>query len=144
MLDKILGKVIEGIFKICYGSGVMQQKVGLGVNLPPPWFCVLINNVDLPKKNNLFIRCLRCVNHDQIFGDGVLRMIFCWFTTCSGMQNSAVSCVIVCILCIITAASIGFFGVWKEQVAACMVTGVMHSVSGMYCIQYTLNPTTYS
>ena len=34
--DKILGKVTEGIFKICYGSGVMQQKVGLGVNLPPP------------------------------------------------------------------------------------------------------------
>ena len=40
--DKILGKVTEGIFKICYGSGVMQQKVGLGVNLPPPpWFYVL-------------------------------------------------------------------------------------------------------
>ena len=39
--DKILGKVTEGIFKICYGSGVMQQKVGLGVNLPPPpWFYV--------------------------------------------------------------------------------------------------------
>ena len=34
--DKILGKVTEGIFKICYGSGVMQQKVGLRVNLPPP------------------------------------------------------------------------------------------------------------
>ena len=34
--DKILGKVTEGIFKICYGSGVIQQKVGLGVNLPPP------------------------------------------------------------------------------------------------------------
>ena len=39
--DRILGKVTEGIFKICYGSGVMQQKVGLGVNLPPPlWFYV--------------------------------------------------------------------------------------------------------
>ena len=40
--DKILGKVTDGIFKICYGSGVMQQKVGLGVNLPPPLvLCVL-------------------------------------------------------------------------------------------------------
>ena len=28
--DKNLGKVTEGIFKICYGSGVMQQKVGWG------------------------------------------------------------------------------------------------------------------
>ena len=34
MRDKVLGKVTEGIFKICYGLGVMQQKVGLGVNLP--------------------------------------------------------------------------------------------------------------
>ena len=34
--DKILGKVTEIIFKICYGSGVMQQKVGLRVNLTPP------------------------------------------------------------------------------------------------------------
>ena len=24
--DTILGKVFEGILKICYGSGVMQQK----------------------------------------------------------------------------------------------------------------------
>ena len=37
--DKILGKVTEGISKIGYGSGVTQQKVGLGVNLPP-WFYV--------------------------------------------------------------------------------------------------------
>ena len=35
----ILGKVAKGILEICYGSGVMQQKVGLGVNLPP-WFYV--------------------------------------------------------------------------------------------------------
>ena len=39
--EKILGKVTKGIFKIGYhGSEVTQQKVGLGVNLPPPpsWF----------------------------------------------------------------------------------------------------------
>ena len=34
--EKILGKVTKGILKIGYGSGVTQQKVGLGVNLPPP------------------------------------------------------------------------------------------------------------
>ena len=41
--EKILGKVTEGILEICYGSGVMQQKVGLGGNLPPPplVLCVL-------------------------------------------------------------------------------------------------------
>ena len=35
---KILGKVTKGNLEIFHGSGVMQQKVGLGVNLPPPWF----------------------------------------------------------------------------------------------------------
>ena len=39
--DKLLGKVVEGIFKICHGSGVMQQKVGPRVNLPPLVLCVL-------------------------------------------------------------------------------------------------------
>ena len=40
--EKILGKVTKGILKIGYGSGVTQQKVGLGVNLPPLVLCVLI------------------------------------------------------------------------------------------------------
>ena len=39
--EKILGKVTKGILKIGNGSGVTQQKVGLGVNLPPLVLCVL-------------------------------------------------------------------------------------------------------
>ena len=39
--EKILGKVTKGNLKIGYGSGVTQQKVGLGVNLPPLVLCVL-------------------------------------------------------------------------------------------------------
>ena len=40
--EKFLGNVTKGILKTGYGSGVSQQKVGLGVNLPPPppWFYV--------------------------------------------------------------------------------------------------------
>ena len=39
--EKILGKVTEGILEICCGSRVMQQKVGLGVNIyPSSWFYV--------------------------------------------------------------------------------------------------------
>ena len=34
--EKILRKVTKEILEICYCPGVMQQKVGLGVNLPPP------------------------------------------------------------------------------------------------------------
>ena len=33
--ENFLGKVTKGILEICYGSGVMQQKSRLGVNLPP-------------------------------------------------------------------------------------------------------------
>ena len=32
--EKILGKVTKGILEICYGSGVMQQKVSLGSFYP--------------------------------------------------------------------------------------------------------------
>ena len=35
--EKILGNVTKGILEICDSSGVMQQKVGLGSFLPPPW-----------------------------------------------------------------------------------------------------------
>ena len=52
--DKILGKVTEGIFKICYGSGVMQQKVGLGVNLPPSSLVLCVLNKSLP--HSLYIQ----------------------------------------------------------------------------------------
>ena len=34
--EEIIGKIIEGILKICHGSGVMQQKVGLGSIFTPP------------------------------------------------------------------------------------------------------------
>ena len=48
--EKILGKVTEGIFEICYGLGVMQQKVGLGVNLPPPPGSMRVNlNTNISK-----------------------------------------------------------------------------------------------
>ena len=50
--DKILGKVTEGIFKICYGSGVMQQKVGQGVNLPPPLVLCVLNFLKWPIHDN--------------------------------------------------------------------------------------------
>ena len=42
--EENFGKVIEGILKIGYGSGVTQQKVGLGVNLHPPLGSMCVNN----------------------------------------------------------------------------------------------------
>jgi hypothetical protein len=52
------------------------------------------------------------------------------FGSIAGMQNSASSCTIVSVLCMVTAAIVGVFGLWQKQVSACMVTGVMYIVSG--------------
>ena len=39
-------EIIKGIFEICHGSGVMQQKVGLGVNLPPYPDSMFVNEIE--------------------------------------------------------------------------------------------------
>ena len=36
MREEILGQIVKGFLKICYGSGVTQQKVGLGLIYPSP------------------------------------------------------------------------------------------------------------
>ena len=41
--EEILGEDTENFLEICYGSGVMQQKVGLGSFLPPLG-CMSVNN----------------------------------------------------------------------------------------------------
>ena len=55
--EEIFGKVIEGILKICYGSGVIQQKVGLGSFLPPVG-CMRVKRFDalFDKKLRYFIK----------------------------------------------------------------------------------------
>ena len=35
-IEKMLWKFTEEVLEIYYGSGVMQQKVGMGLNLPLP------------------------------------------------------------------------------------------------------------
>ena len=52
---KILGKVTERILELCYGSGVMQLKVGLGVNLPPPPLVLWVLTNDA--SNNIIYQC---------------------------------------------------------------------------------------
>ena len=47
-------------------------------------------------------------------------------------MNSAASCTIVCLLCLFTAFLTGTFGILQKQITACMVTGVMYMLAGMY------------
>ncbi len=48
----------------------------------------------------------------------------------SGMMNSACSCSIVCLLCLLTALITGLFGIIQKQVSACMVTSTMYMLAG--------------
>ncbi|CAD5121707.1 DgyrCDS10191 [Dimorphilus gyrociliatus] len=48
------------------------------------------------------------------------------------MQNSASSCTIVSLMCLLTALITGTFGILSRQVSACMVTGVMYIVASVF------------
>lgn len=57
------------------------------------------------------------------------------------MQNLSISCALVCLIVLGSAALVGAFGVCKHQISAVLVTGVMYLLAGMYCVlnKYTCN-----
>lgn len=48
------------------------------------------------------------------------------------MQNSAASCFIVSLIDLAAAAIVGTFAIIQKQVSACMVTGVLYCMAGVY------------
>ncbi len=46
------------------------------------------------------------------------------------MQNVSISCALVCLILLVCAALIGAFGVFKNQLSAILVTGVMYLLAG--------------
>ncbi|KAL3877094.1 hypothetical protein ACJMK2_034849 [Sinanodonta woodiana] len=50
-----------------------------------------------------------------------------------GMQNSASSCIIVSLINLAAAAILGTFSIVQRQVSACMVTGVLYGMAGLFC-----------
>lgn len=52
--------------------------------------------------------------------------------TTTGMQNLSISCALVCLIILGSAALIGAFGVCQRQISAILVTGVMYLLAGEY------------
>lgn len=48
----------------------------------------------------------------------------------TGMKNISISCALVCLILLCSAALIGTFGIWKHQLSAILVTGVMYLLAG--------------
>lgn len=48
----------------------------------------------------------------------------------TGMQNLSISCALVCLIILGSAALIGAFGVCQRQISAILVTGVMYLLAG--------------
>lgn len=46
------------------------------------------------------------------------------------MQNVSISCALVCLIILASAALIGAFGILKHQLSAILVTGVMYLLAG--------------
>ncbi|CAH2080322.1 unnamed protein product, partial [Iphiclides podalirius] len=48
------------------------------------------------------------------------------------MQNLSISCALVCLIVLGSAALVGAFGVCKHQISAVLVTGVMYLLAGLF------------
>lgn len=71
----------------------------------------------------------------------------------TGMQNLSISCALVCLIILGSAALLGAFGVCQRQISAILVTGVMYLLAGkanysiiqsIEAIWLTIKPTTVS
>ena len=49
-----------------------------------------------------------------------------------GMQNLSISCALVCLIILGSAALVGTFGICQRQVSAVLVTGVMYLLAGNF------------
>ncbi|XP_026324761.1 uncharacterized protein LOC113233776 isoform X2 [Hyposmocoma kahamanoa] len=50
------------------------------------------------------------------------------------MQNLSISCALVCLIVLGSAALVGTFGVCKHQISAVLITGVMYLLAGLFAM----------
>ncbi|KAJ2937883.1 hypothetical protein O0L34_g18706 [Tuta absoluta] len=50
------------------------------------------------------------------------------------MQNLSISCALVCLIVLGSAALVGAFGVCKHQISAVLITGVMYLLAGLFAM----------
>lgn len=82
-------------------------------------------------KQTTVSRCYTFVSqYDENENDGLPD----WMITIGRMQNSAASCFIVSLIDLSAAAIVGTFAIIQKQVSACMVTGVLYSMAGLFAV----------
>ncbi|KAL4240470.1 hypothetical protein ACF0H5_001262 [Mactra antiquata] len=57
-----------------------------------------------------------------------------WMKSIGRMQNSAASCFIVSLIDLAAAAVVGTLAIIQKQVSACMVTGVLYCMAGLFSV----------
>lgn len=58
-----------------------------------------------------------------------------WMTR---MQNLSISCAMVCLILLASSALLGLFGIFKRQISAVLITGVMYILAAVFCV-FTLS-----
>lgn len=51
-----------------------------------------------------------------------------------GMQNLTISCSLVCLIILGTAALLGAFGIYQRQISAILITGVMYLLAALFAL----------
>lgn len=87
----------------------------------------LYRNTGFPSINHPRIRknCIDNWNESQFWSIEIL-----------GMQNLSISCSLVCMIILGSAALVGAFGVCQRQISAILVTGVMYLLAGALFIRH--------
>lgn len=80
--------------------------------------------------NNLFEVKTLFIKLEQM-KDVLMYEILFFFLERVGMQNLSISCSLVCLIILGSAALIGAFGVCQRQISAILVTGVMYLLAGL-------------
>lgn len=52
------------------------------------------------------------------------------------MHNLSISCAMVCVILLASAALLGTFGIMKRQISAVLITGVMYILAGLLKISH--------
>lgn len=80
---------------------------------------------------------LKITNHEQI-GNTVSNIQYIYYMNVKcyflGMQNLSISCALVCLIILGSAALVGAFGVFQHQISAVLVTGVMYLLAASFAL----------
>jgi hypothetical protein len=81
----------------------------------------------------LLIKSFKSSIYQNFFNSPKEMLIVCLFffsLHIQGMQNLSISCSLVCLIILGSAALVGAFGICQRQVSAVLVTGVMYLLAG--------------